>query len=225
MSKVCIRNWTHSALKLPDFDILAFSETWLSAAHTSDDMLFHNFKTPERKDRSGDPHGGVILYIRDTLFHKRRLDLELVNIESIWIEVVSNKNNFFLVLFYRPPNANNLYNTTIEDSIHMAIDTGLRDIIVVGDFNHNTLNAQSNRKVESICTQFGLTQCISSATHFTEHSESIIDLLLVSNRDNLVTSGVGDPFLHQDIRFTAQSTDFLNFPSKKLNLLSVKIWE
>ncbi len=54
--------------ELPDFDILAFSETWLSAAHKSDDMLFHNFKTPERKDRSGDPHGGCdIIYKRYTI--------------------------------------------------------------------------------------------------------------------------------------------------------------
>ncbi len=78
---------------------------------------------------------------------------------------------------------------------------------------------------ESICTQFGLTQCISSATHFTEHSESIIDLLLVSNRDNLVTSGVGDPFLHQDIRFHCPIYGLLKFSKQKIKPFKRKIWE
>ncbi len=211
--------------ELRDFDILAFSETWLGNEYKTDDLLFHNFKSPERKDRSGDRHGGVILYVRDTLFHKRRPDLELANIESIWIEVVSNKKHFLFGVYYRPPNANALYSNIIEDSIHMAIDTGLSDIIIVGDFNYNTLNSQSNRKVLSICTQFALTQCISSATHFTEHSESIIDLLLVSNKESIVTCGVGDPFLQQEIRFHCPIYGLLKFSKQRIKPFKRRIWQ
>ncbi len=50
------------------------------------------------------------------------------------LKLFPTKNIFYFGLFYRPPNANALYRNNIEDSIHMAIDTGLRDIVIVGDF-------------------------------------------------------------------------------------------
>ncbi len=208
-----------------DFDLIALSETWLGEQTKSDDILFQNFKTPERKDRVGDRHGGVILYIRDSLFHKRRRDIEIPVIESIWIEVVSNKKHFLFGVFYRPPNSNALYNNSIEDSIQLAIDTGLRDIVIVGDFNYNVLNPQTNRKVSSICSQFALSQCISSATHFTEHSESIIDLLFVSNKDSVVISGTGDPFLPQETRYHCPIYGLLKFCKPKFKSFKRKIWQ
>ncbi len=118
------------------FDLIALSETWLGDQTNSDDIQFQNFKNPERKDRVGDRHGGVIVYIRDSLFHKRRLDLEIANIESIWIEVVSNKKHFLFGVFYRPPNSNALYNNSIEDSIQLAIDTGIISVALVIHFYH-----------------------------------------------------------------------------------------
>ena len=55
-----------------------------------------------------------------------------------------------------------------------------------GDFNSNTLNPLMSRKIESLCTQFSLHQAINQPTHFTEHSSSLIDILLVSNKDHLL---------------------------------------
>ena len=92
------------------------------------------------------------------------------------------------------PNANGQYFTNIEDSNSLAIDTGISNIIVTGDFNFNYLNAQARRKIDMLCTQFSLHQPIDQPTHYTEHSSSLIDIILVSNKENLMFSGVGDPF-------------------------------
>ena len=46
------------ASELSEFDILAFSEIWLSATTPSSDLYLPSFKPPERKDRLGDNHGG-----------------------------------------------------------------------------------------------------------------------------------------------------------------------
>ena len=46
--------------------------------------------------------------------------------------------------------------------------------------------------------QYNLFQCIEQATPFTETSVSLTDILLVSNKNHLILSGVGDPFLNQD---------------------------
>ena len=62
-------------------------------------------------------------------------------------------------------------------------------------------NPQSARKIQSLSEQFSLCQCISEPTHFTEHSSSLIDILLLTKPNHLILSGVGDPFLQQDVRY------------------------
>ena len=47
--------------ELIDFDILAFTETWLNPSVDSDDLSLISYNKPERKDRTGDSHGGVML--------------------------------------------------------------------------------------------------------------------------------------------------------------------
>ena len=84
----------------------------------------------ERKDTVGDSHGGVFIYVKESVYHKRRADLEPRGIECIWIELLLKHKHILFGLFDKPPNS--------EDSIHLAIDTGISDIIVTGDFNLNT---------------------------------------------------------------------------------------
>ena len=212
------------ATELMDFDILAFSETWLSPTTKSDDLMIDSFSKPERKDRVGDSHGGVILYVKDFIFYKRRADLELRGIENIWIEIVIKHKHILFGLFYRPPSSDSVYFSTVEDSIHLAIDTGISDIIVTGDFNYNILNTQSSRKITSCCEQFSLTQMINEPTHYTETSSSLIDLVLVSNKAHVISSGVGDPFLCQEIRYHCPVFGILNFSKPKRKSFTRHIW-
>ena len=60
-----------------------------------------------------------------------------------------------------------------------------------------------------------LSQIISQPTHFTENSSSLIDLLLVNDNNHVITSGVGDPFLQQDLRYHCPVFGVFNF--SKLN--------
>ena len=75
-------------------------------------------------------------------------------------------------LFYRPPNSDSTYLFNIEDSIGLAFDTGINDMIITGDFNLNATNPNTLRKIESICSQFSLYQLIEEPTHFNEQSSS-----------------------------------------------------
>lgn len=65
-----------------NFDILAFSETWLTLATQNDELMVESFSQPKRKDRVGDSHGGVILYVKGSLNYRHRADLELRGIEK-----------------------------------------------------------------------------------------------------------------------------------------------
>ena len=44
-----------------------------------------------------------MIYVKDCLRYKRRVDLESRNIESIWIELTNNHKRILFGLFYRPP--------------------------------------------------------------------------------------------------------------------------
>ena len=88
--------------ELIEFDILAFTETWLSPSTDTNELLLHSFNTPERKDRESDNHGGVMIYVKDYLQYRRRADLESRNIESIWIELNNNHKRVLFGLFIVP---------------------------------------------------------------------------------------------------------------------------
>ena len=102
--------------ELNDFVILCFSITWLNASIDTEDLLLQSFNRPERKDRAGDTHGGVMLYVKEGLHYKRRDDLEIQNIESIWIAVANPHKHILVGLFYRPPNWISQLVLNIEDS-------------------------------------------------------------------------------------------------------------
>ena len=86
--------------------------------------------------------------------------------------------------------------SNIADTIAHAVDTNINDIIITGDFHFNVMNQQASRKIYSLCTQYNLFQYIEQTTNFTETSSSLIDILLVSNKDHLILSGGGDHFLN-----------------------------
>ena len=195
------------------------------SSHTNE-LLLHSFNTPERKDRTGDNHGGVIIYVKDSLYYKRREDLEPRNIESIWLELTNNRKHVLFGLFYRPPNSNSNYFSDIEDSIALAVDSpGISEIIITGDFNLNLLNPQTAKKINSICTQFSFYQSIIQPTHFTENSSSLIDILLVNNKNYLIVSGVGDPFLNQEIRYHCPIYGIFKFSKPKFISFTRHIWQ
>ena len=147
-----------------------------------------------------------------------------LNIETIWIELANSHKRILLGLFCRPPNSDAAYLAHIEDSISLAIDTGIPELIFTGDFNLNLFNQQAFRKISSICTQFSLYQCIDEPTHYTEHSSSIIDLLFVSNKYHLIHSGVADAFLNQDLRYHCPIYGIFKFSKPKVTSFTRRIW-
>ena len=72
--------------ELYEFDILAFTETWLGPAVDPTDLLLESYCEPERMDRPGDSPGGIMIYIKEGIFYKRRKDLEPRNIECIGLK-------------------------------------------------------------------------------------------------------------------------------------------
>ena len=83
----------------------------------------------------------------------------------------------------------------------MTKDTNAHDRLLTGDFNINMADGRNSVKIKDLCQEYGLSQIISDSTHFTETSQSTIDLILTNNCNDILTSGVGEPFLDQNIRY------------------------
>jgi hypothetical protein len=67
----------------------------------------------------------------------------------------------------------------VNDIISTAVnDDNIDYVIVTGDFNDNQLDV-NNVKRRNISMQYSLQQLVEDPTNFTEHSSSLIDLILL----------------------------------------------
>ena len=82
--------------------------------------------------------------------------------------------------FYVPPSSPAAVWLSLEYSIELSLNCNSDAAFLVGDFNDNQLNPQC-RKVKDIMRLYKLHQLINEATNFTEHSQSLIDLVLTHN--------------------------------------------
>lgn len=196
--------------ELRNFDVICITETWLDPRTQNSALNINGFNL-YRRDRDGDNHGGICVYVQENVYSCRRSDLELPNIESIWIEVVTHNTKQLIGTFYRPPNSDNTILSSIEDSIAVAFDTNIHNIMITGDFNLDMQKQVSNKKIMDLCQHYNLDQLITEPTHYTETSSSIIDLLLTSNKNGVLLSGVGEPLLEQNIRYHCPIFSVLNF--------------
>ena len=188
-------------VELSHFDVIALSETWLSLSIDDTDLKLLNYQSPFRKDRQTNNYGGVIVYVRDNIPCKRRPDLEVQGLESLWLELRLKSKVVLFGTFYRPPNSSNEILDKIEESIDLALDNDVADVIVTGDFNLNFLDNANRAKIMSVFDQYSLYQLINEPTHYTETSSTLIDLLFTRNPENIIISGVGEAFLEQNLRY------------------------
>ena len=206
-----------------EFDIIALSETWLDQTIQDDDICIDSYSM-YRRDRQTDRYGGLILYVSDRFISKRRHDLEVPDVESIWIEIFVKSKPFLFGTFYRPPNSTVDTIDKIETSLDLATDTGIQDIFITGDFNIDYIKS-SNERFKNIVKSYSLTQLVNEPTHYTENSSSLIDLILTTNPNLFLLHGVGDPFAGGEIRYHCPIFGIIKFQKPRTKCFQRKIWK
>ena len=202
-------------------DILVFSESWLNTNISNDKLHIENFIPPLRTDRVDRISGGVVMYVRNCITCKRRAEFR--GVEAVWVELYVKCKKILAGVFYKPPNCTINYFDLMKQSIDRACYTSISDIIITGDFNFNmTLNVPS--KMPELILEYNLTQLISEPTHVTEHSSSILDLILVRNKNNVLLSGVADPFIPNQIRHYSPVIVLLKFTRPITKSFKRRIW-
>ena len=79
-------------------------------------------------------------------------------------------------------------------------------------------------KIKDLCKEYGLSQLISESTHYTETSQSTIDLILTNNNNDILTSRVGEPFLDQNIHYHCPVFCVLDFQKPNIRSFKRHIW-
>ena len=125
--------------------------------------------------------------------------------------------------FYRPPNSNAAYFELISESIDRAYNTIIIDIFILGDFNYNLAMVNVN-KMTDLIQEYNLAQLIREHAHFTEHSSSMIDLILVRSNAHVLTSGVIDTFIRDQVRYHCPTIVLLKFLRPAMKTYSRRIW-
>ena len=153
------------------YDVLVFTETWLNQSITDAKLRIPNFKLPFRCDRKDRIGGGVAIYVRESILATTRSDLQINNLEALWVEIHIDHRKILIGGIYRPPDSNNTQWLNMEQSLDQALDGLFDNILVTGDFNIYLLTNHSNR-LTHLMDSYNTVQLITTPTHFTEHSSS-----------------------------------------------------
>ena len=175
-------------------DIFGMCETFLTNSVSDNQIAIDGFDLI-RKDRSDTQNksgGGVLLYYRKSVNCKRRYELEVSKIETLWAEIsLPNSKPFLVCTVYRPPSSNSEWIDLFEEELSIAQTTGL-ELIIMGDINID-LKLSPNKKWQNLIELFDLSQLIKDPTRVTESSSTIIDHVYSSKPENIVESFVSIP--------------------------------
>ena len=135
---------------------------------------------PHRKDRPNDNgYGGILVWPSIKLVAKRRLELEVPDLEGLWLEVRSHNNKFLLCTVYRPPNDKVSFWNRLQESINLAKESDIRKIIITGDINADPKTDQG-KKLKDFVDLNNFVMHINSPTRITPFSSSILDQFLTN---------------------------------------------
>ena len=178
-----------------NYDVICLSETYLDSSIPSDD---NNLEIPgydliRAEHPSNSKRGGGCVYYRKSLLLKI-LDIFYLQ-ESIVFELKTGNKSCKILSLYRSPNQSQDEFETFTNNLELILDPFL--VIALGDFNaklsqwyKNDKTTTEGSKAANLTSQYGLKQIISQPTDILNNSSSCIDLLLTSQPNLVMESGV-----------------------------------
>lgn len=154
------------------FDLLLFSETWLTA--DKDPPYFENY-TYNGLVRPVGRGGGVAIYVKQSLKHEVVPQFSVINevVECLMVRL----EKAFAVIVYRPPSGCKAkFIKFIEDVFVYLCPTGF-PFVIMGDVNIDMLSQDAiSRQLIALANSFACNNVISKATRLTAQSATLLDI-------------------------------------------------
>lgn len=219
-----------------DLDILTIAETWLKKV----DELITRLITPngytlDHIDRQGKVGGGVAVICKSELSPRMDPLRTFTSFEYMSLVVSPSKSlNIRICVIYRPPVVKDVPVSTFFDQFSELLSSFITEkhkLLILDDFNFHMdiCNDDNAEKMNSILSDFGLQQHVTSPTSKSHH---ILDLVISRECDDLITeSPVIDTFIsdHAAIisklnfpKLKKQHTEFSYRNMKSIDIVSVK---
>ena len=173
-----------------DIDVLCLNETWLNNEISDSEVNIDGYSTYRLDRQNGKIRGGVLCYVKDHMSSKLNVDIFDTDVEGIFIEINLPKTKPILIgSIYRPPDCRVEFMDKL-DTLFQRCNNVYDDIYILGDFNLDISKNCNLRKVKSLANSSQMKQIINDYTRVTETSKTKIDLIFVSEPENIISSGV-----------------------------------
>ena len=157
-------------------------------------MKIDGFQPIFRKDRNDRQWGGVGAYISNSLGATRRFDLELNQIEALWLEIRCLNKKFLLCVCYRPPDQHAQFWEYFQESMDLAKQTGIVNIIIAGDLNADPVkNRPVWNKLNIFTIGNNFKTHITEPTRVTNATATCLDQFISNFEDCVQNTTVLDP--------------------------------
>jgi hypothetical protein len=167
------------------YDIITITETWLKEGTPDTKFNLENYCKPFRLDRPEGKAGGVMCYVKTNMSSKNRPDLRVNSLELLWVEITVKNQKLLVGTCYRQQGAKNPgeFWDALQESYTKAIQTGIKNIILTGDFNSDKgTNLPAYKLMDFFIKTNKLHQHVTKPTRVVEKTKSILDLLLTSDK-------------------------------------------
>ena len=193
--------------------LLGVSETHLDEKVDDNHIEIQNY-TLLRVDQQNHLHTGMVVYIHQSIcqYIKRRNDLEINNVECIWLEFKQDKTTTLLVCFiYRNPDDTfRPWLDRYEYMIDNVLDKNF-EIVILGDYNIDLHKQQTTWN--NLTLSLGFTQLIKETTRVT--SGTLIDHIYTNNKEKIATANVIKTSMSDHYMITCSYTTKINLDKKK----------
>ena len=202
-----------------DLDLFAVTESWLTSEDSSAteklagisdaellaDLPYTCYRTDQADGRKG---GGVLLVVKNSCMTSRRCDLERATLEMVVTEIqLANSTNVIAAVFYRPSDSSDRFFDKFEAFLNSVETTeGNKKLLILGDFNLPKIDSKNLTTCSptelNFCEtlkDFYLAQMVLSPTRITDESQSILDLVITNNPDNVLNLHIVNPL---DMQFS-----------------------
>lgn len=197
-------------------DIITFSETRLHSEICDNDIHIDNFVLyrADRPTRAG----GVACYVSTRFISEPAIPKVTSSLfESLFIRLKLHENKHLIIgTIYRSPPVH-------PDSTKSLISTLTSiehpcELVLLGDFNKNWLDRSSSND-KNLLKSINLTQLINEPTRVHGNSTSLLDWILVTHPDRILTSGVlSDCFSDHSAIFCAWKIKPSRLPPKHIRV-------
>lgn len=233
-------------------DVVALTETWLSAKVSSSEILhcqksFHFYRC-DRGTRAG---GGVLIAIADT-YHSFSVPISS-HLEIVCAGIRLKHRDTIFCVCYRPPNASASFCNDLHDVLNnITLRFPKSSLFLLGDFNYPKIvwtqscpgdlgSSRETAEFLDLCSTFHFSQLVTQPTRISITSANVLDLVLTTSPDLVrslaCTPGLSDHcFIHFSIKANTNKTrgkpkyvrdyrkaDYLSI-SKDLELFLMIIW-